>query len=172
MNYLQDIKDDWVLNKMNICLKGEPEADIKTLLFWIKSNYFKIMQQDRDIKKYKEAIEDFAEEHNYEVYLAFNDKDNLYVGSGLAGRHKHCTSGCSHVVELNKEILAGNKVETVIVADGLTKRNSLEIEKLNILLFKPLYNKKISKNIDSKIVSAFMNIVEENRKRSSASTNN
>ena len=163
MNYLQDIKDDWVLNKMNICLKGEPEADIKTLLFWIKSNYFKIMQQDRYIKKYKETISDFTKEHNYEVYLAFNGSGNLYVGSGIDGRHKHCTSGKSHVVELNKEVLEGNTVETAILVDGITKEKSLALEKIMIYIFKPKFNKRLNKNsnLDENLLKLVLDCVQE-----------
>ena len=163
MNYLQDIKEDWVLNKMNICLKGEPEADIKTLLFWIKSNYFTIIQQDKDIKKYKEVIDDFAEDHNYEVYLAFNSKENLYVGSGIKDRHKHCTSARSHVIELNKEVLDGNMVEVILLADGLTKERSLALEKIMIYIFKPKFNKRLNKNsnLDENLSKLVIDCVQE-----------
>lgn len=162
MGYITENK--WIIDKLGICLTGEPSKDINTLLFWIKSNYFTIMQQDRDIEELNSTIDTLREESNYEVYIAFDDKNDLYVGSGISGRHKHCTSGRSHVVELNRDVLAGNKIEVMIIADGLTKELSLEIEKLTILIYKPLYNKKINKNINGAFFKAFLEIVEEGRK--------
>lgn len=160
---LGNYSEDWIISKLGIPIKGNPEEDIKTLLFWIKSNYFTIMHQDRDIKKYKETISDFTEEHNYEVYLAFNGSENLYVGSGIKDRHKHCTSGKSHVVELNKEVLEGNMVDTVILVDGITKERSLALEKIMIYIFKPKFNKRLNKNanLDENLMQIVMDSVNE-----------
>lgn len=148
MTYSTDVKHQWIINKLGIDLKGNPDEDIETLLFWIKSNYFTIMQQVKDIKELHSTIDSLHENYNHEVYLAFSDKGNLYVGSGITGRHKHCTSGRSHVLELNKEYLSGNEMDVVILAEGLTKKRSLDLEKIMIHVFKPKYNKKLKNNTE------------------------
>ena len=37
----------------------------------------------------------------YEVYACKYNGEYVYIGSGKHGRHRHCTSGRSHVYELN-----------------------------------------------------------------------
>lgn len=79
----------------------------------------------------------------YEVYIA-EDKDGgiLYIGSGKRGRHRHCTSGSSHVVELNRMCLSGDEINVSIVFVCKTKQESINIESNLIKTLKPALNKK------------------------------
>ena len=38
----------------------------------------------------------------YEVYVCRYDGEIVYIGQGLKGRHKHCSSGISHVYGLTR----------------------------------------------------------------------
>ena len=66
-----------------------------------------------------------SKENCYEVYICKVDGEIVYIGSGKHGRHKHCTSGCSHVYELNKMhflandtiVVTGNHVTTRVFSD-------------------------------------------------------
>lgn len=76
----------------------------------------------------------------YEVYVCKLNDEVLYVGQGYSGRHRHCTSGCSHVYELNK--LHFNNISPtveVVHIDG-RKESVLRMEKKLIKELKPKYN--------------------------------
>lgn len=79
----------------------------------------------------------------YEVYICKDDLGTIiYIGSGLIGRHKHCTSGISNVYGLNDMHFKGNSVHVKIDGVFETKEKSLEREKELILKFKPKFNKQ------------------------------
>ena len=50
----------------------------------------------------------------YEVYACKYNGEYVYIGSGKHGRHRHCTSGCSHVYELNKMHFDGTMNDMVV----------------------------------------------------------
>lgn len=81
---------------------------------------------------------------NYEVYVAYSKSGNaLYVGQGIKGRHSHCLSGCSHNKYLNKYYFNNGEdisMEVKVLAEGLTKGRSLEMEKDLIRKLKPTFN--------------------------------
>lgn len=75
------------------------------------------------------------------VYKAVVLGETVYIGSGALGREKHCASGCSHVYELNKYHFEGVHIEVSVIKKGLTKEESLQIEKELIQKIRPRFNK-------------------------------
>lgn len=65
----------------------------------------------------------------------------FYIGSGLKDRRHHCTSGRSHVSELNTDLCEGRNVYTEVLRDKLSKGVSISIERELIKKFLPIYNK-------------------------------
>lgn len=81
-------------------------------------------------------------ENNHIVYAAFDVSGNcLYVGEGKPDRYKHITSGCSHVYEANKWHFTNKKIRVDILAEGLTKDESIKLEKEKIEELLPAWNK-------------------------------
>lgn len=78
---------------------------------------------------------------DYLVYAAYVDNTLVYIGSGLEGRQNHCTSGCSHVIELNHSQGQGKEVRVEVLRDELSKGVSLVIERELIKKFLPDFNK-------------------------------
>ena len=77
----------------------------------------------------------------YEVYVCKLGNNVLYVGQGLKGRHEHCTSGVSHVYELNRLHFTGDIVDVSVVLSGLDKETALQQEAALIQELKPILNK-------------------------------
>ena len=64
----------------------------------------------------------------------------VYIGSGLPGREKH-TLGASSNAKLNElYVLNKEDMETVVLRTGLTKQESLDLEKEYIIASDPLCN--------------------------------
>ena len=79
----------------------------------------------------------------FEVYVAKDILGNiLYVGSGKNGRHLHCTSGKSHVLELNKMYFMGEEIVVEVVNTCKTKSESLRKEQTLIQELNPKFNKR------------------------------
>lgn len=78
----------------------------------------------------------------YEVYIV-KDKDGnpLYIGQGLCGRHNHCTSGVSHVYELNRLHHTKGQIYITILHKNLTEDDSKNIETHLIKTMFPIFNK-------------------------------
>lgn len=85
--------------------------------------------------------------NNYIVYCAKLDDVVLYVGSGVKGREKHCISGRSGCLPLNKHFFDGDYVTVEILQHFENKHDSLVAEDLLIKELSPLYNKKVAKKI-------------------------
>lgn len=82
------------------------------------------------------------ERFDYEVYIAVSDSNEvLYIGSGKAGRHQHCTSGRSHCLPLNKMFFLEQIVSVTVVGLYKTKQEALQEEITLIRRLKPLFNK-------------------------------
>ena len=80
----------------------------------------------------------------YEVYICKYNGGIVYIGEGALGRHNHCTSGTSHVYELNELHFTGDRnLFTVEVKYFQTKKIASEIEKELIKIHKPRFNKKV-----------------------------
>lgn len=92
--------------------------------------------------------------NNYLVYAVTLGGEILYVGSGIKGREKHTTSGTSHVYELNKLHFEGADLIIKILAQDLTKEESLKKEKETILLKRPSLNKVFLKGKNEGINNA------------------
>lgn len=79
----------------------------------------------------------------YELYHCRYKGEVVYIGQGARGRHNHCTSGCSHVYELNRiHFLEGtDDLEVEVVAEFKSKAESEEAERIEIQRYRPIYNK-------------------------------
>ena len=87
----------------------------------------------------------------YEVYIVKLKQTIVYIGSGRLNRHKHATSGISHVYALNKLHFEHDGLVTVhIMAENLSQERSLELELELIKHYKPPYNKKDNEKYNSK----------------------
>ena len=86
----------------------------------------------------------------HEVYVVRDEHGVcLYVGSGLYGRHRHCSSGHSHVYELNKMHFENTPIIVEVVKTGLTKEKSLKEEQGLVNRLKPKFNKQtVIKEVD------------------------
>ena len=76
----------------------------------------------------------------YEVYVCKHDDEIVYIGQGTQGRHKHCTSGCSHVYALNKLHFEGCNIAVKVISMFETREESLAYEKSLIISHQPKYN--------------------------------
>ena len=76
----------------------------------------------------------------YEVYVCKHDDEIVYIGQGTQGRHKHCTSGCSHVYALNKLHFEGCYIAVKVISMFETREESLAYEKSIIISHQPKYN--------------------------------
>lgn len=78
----------------------------------------------------------------YEVYICKYDSEIVYIGQGARGRHKHCTSGCSHVFELNRLYFLGDTTLFEVVVRTVSSSDiAKELEKELIQKHKPRFNK-------------------------------
>lgn len=81
--------------------------------------------------------------NKYEVYICIYNGAIVYVGYGVIGRHRHCTSGTSHNYGLNEIHFKGDRrvftvqVIAVYPDSSSAKRHETEL----ILEHKPLLNK-------------------------------
>lgn len=71
----------------------------------------------------------------YYVYLVYVDQKLKYIGKGFGNRYQHTVSGVSHVFGLNKAYFAGQTIEVVLYADGLSESNALNLESSLISLW-------------------------------------
>lgn len=79
-----------------------------------------------------------------EVYLAYSkDNELLYIGQGNIGRHKHCTSGCSHNKSLNRYYFLNGEdtsIKTVVHSLYSCEKEAIKKEIELIKKLNPLYN--------------------------------
>lgn len=76
------------------------------------------------------------------VYMAKENDDIIYIGSGVHGREQRCISGCSHVYGLNERHFKGSNVVVTVVKRFKSKEDSLDYEKQLICLHRPILNIK------------------------------
>lgn len=83
---------------------------------------------------------------DYVVYeVTYKDKI-VYIGSGIRSRADHPVSGKSNNVELNRLYFTDpENLKVTIIREGLTKEESLEMEKGFIMATEPVYNKVFTK---------------------------
>lgn len=88
----------------------------------------------------------------YEVYIATIKNKIVYIGSGQANkRHKHITSGTSHVYMLNKiHFSKPESIKVMILHSNLTKERSLELEMTLIEEYQPAFNNIGTKTLNNK----------------------
>lgn len=80
----------------------------------------------------------------YYVYLCFVDNVLRYVGKGKKDRYKHCTSGHSHVEQLNLAVAEGLDVYVIIYKKNMCDKEASKLEKFMISKHKgTLYNSYI-----------------------------
>ena len=81
----------------------------------------------------------------FEVYVGRIGNTVVYVGQGKLGRHKHLTSGISHVYEANRAHFLGDRVDvTVTLVES--KVTAVEKEAVLILEMLPIWNKSLVPN--------------------------
>ena len=105
----------------------------------------------------------------YEIYEVSYKGQVVYVESGLQGvRHLHAKSGASHVPALNKLFFedADNMIVNIL-RDGLSKEESLELEKSYILAIKPEFNTVYTDNFHKAVINGTKN---KSRRKSFRST--
>lgn len=80
----------------------------------------------------------------YEVYVCRYDGEVVYIGQGLKGRHKHCSSGISHVYGLNEIVFCKDKdlLEIHIEFEGRSQEEAKRLEKDLILKHRPVFNRE------------------------------
>ena len=76
--------------------------------------------------------------NNHIVYMAMYRDTCMYIGSGKPDRHKHINSGISHCYQANKHHFRGEVCDIEIPYKGLSKEDSLRIEKELISEIKPI----------------------------------
>lgn len=80
---------------------------------------------------------------NSDIYIVYEVRlkgRTVYIGSGLPGREKH-TLGASSNPKLNElYILNKEEMETVVLRTGLSKQESLDLEKEYITASDPICN--------------------------------
>lgn len=78
----------------------------------------------------------------YVVYVCKYEEEIVYIGKGVKGRHKHCKSGTSHVLELNRLYFTGlSDLVTVEIVGYFEKdEEALRLEKNLILKHQPKFN--------------------------------
>ena len=80
----------------------------------------------------------------YYVYLCFVDNVLRYIGKGKKDRYKHCTSGHSHVEQLNLAVAEGLDVYVIIYKKNMCDKEASKLEKFMISKHKgTLYNSYI-----------------------------
>ena len=102
---------------------------------------------------------------NYIVYVVRFEDEIVYIGSGIKDRQNHCTSGTSHVYDLNRLHFEGKVVDVQVVRGNITKQESLVIEKELILLHRPAFNKVYLRDKNTAIQNANIasNLIKEMR---------
>ncbi len=88
---------------------------------------------------FDKSVRDVVEGHY--VYAASYNDEIVYIGKGYEARYKHCTSGTSHVYELNELHFNGDTVEVEIIKDDMLAHEAFEYERELILEKMPKFNK-------------------------------
>lgn len=95
---------------------------------------------------------------DYIIYEVLHNQKVVYIGSGKIGRELHCMSGHSHNVELNKLFFTEpENMKVQVIREGLSKEESLEIEKEFIQATEPKFNKTHT-NRNRKIKKQLINL--------------
>ena len=95
---------------------------------------------------------------DYIIYEVTHNFRTVYIGSGKIGREQHCLSGHSHNPELNKLFFTEpENMRVTVIREGLTKEESLEMEKEYIQATEPQFN-KVHTNRNRKIKKQLINL--------------
>ena len=69
-----------------------------------------------------------TKENKYYVYGAYVDGVLKYVGKGTGNRYKHCMSGKSSCVELNRDFFSDKEILVKFIAENLCEKEAFNIE--------------------------------------------
>lgn len=89
----------------------------------------------------------------YYVYHAYGiSNELLYVGKGSGGRLRHCNSGTSHCLELNRYFFekGSNAIKVEIIKRFETDEEALNYERFCIISLQPLFNKDMNVDAEGK----------------------
>ena len=90
------------------------------------------------------------EDKKFELYYCYYKDELVYIGQGKTGRHKHCLSGKSHCIELNKIVLSEGleNIRIDVVYRANDKFKTREREKEDIVGLQPKFNKDGKSRLD------------------------
>ena len=90
------------------------------------------------------------EDKKFELYYCYYKDELVYIGQGKKGRHKHCLSGKSHCIELNKIVLSEGleNIRIDVVYRANDKFKTREREKEDIVRLQPKFNKEGKSRLD------------------------
>lgn len=94
-------------------------------------------------------MREFIVSNEYYIYACYVDDQVKYIGMGKGNRYRHCTSGKSSCLELNRDYFLGLKMETLLVFESLTREDAMLREREIIISMgiDKLYNKNGGSNI-------------------------
>lgn len=100
--------------------------------------------------------------NNYYVYVAMVDGITRYIGKGKGSRYKHCNSGTSSSLELNKAFFEGKTIETIKVKENLSEHEALTVESFLIseVGIDVLYNKSKGLRGDDNLFTQWLRDIE------------
>lgn len=103
----------------------------------------------------------------YYVYHAYGlNNELLYIGKGTGGRLRHCNSGTSSNLELNKYYFENgcNAISVDIIKRFETDEEALNYERFCILTLKPRFNKDMNIGVEGKTYNAKTNNMQDRLK--------
>ncbi len=103
---------------------------------------------------------------SYHVYACYVDDVVKYVGYGKKQRYKHCQSGKSSSVLLNKAFFQNKKMETVLVFQDLTKeeaelREAMIIDEIGLENLYNISNPMFSDKTESKKIQKIKSFLDD-----------
>lgn len=129
------------LMKVGVC--GENDTLPKSA--GLVSVIFQVYDLDEAQSLARRLVNSMGNIHNHEVYMASDNGQILYVGMGKHGRHKHLTSGFSHVKEANEY---SGDIQVEVVQRGLSRRQAAKYEAEMIAELSPSWNRVQPKVVD------------------------
>lgn len=101
----------------------------------------------------------------FEVYKATYKDIVVYVGCGAAGRHEHCLSGTSSIIDLNRIVLNPfyeKNMYVEVISEFNTKKEAHEAELQYIAQLQPIINAIGNNNINELYIENLKLVWENN----------
>lgn len=114
-------------------------------VIWEETKNFQICKETSKTLRDESLIGNFLNAKDHYVYAAIFNGEIVYIGRGTHSRYLHVLSGASSSKYLNMLHFQEEKVIVGIVQDGLSKKESMQMEKYYLSKYKPVGNKIIPK---------------------------